>query len=63
MKTLKQEEVHRTEYRNLVDARTRIGEFLESIYNDRRLHSSLAYCSPSEFERNLAPDQEKKAAA
>ena len=63
MKTLKHEEVNRTEYRNLDDARTRIGEFLESIYNDRRLHSSLEYCSPSEFERNLAPDREEKAAA
>lgn len=63
MKTLKNEEVHRAEYRNLTDARTRIGEFLESIYNDRRLHSSLAYCSPSEFERSLVPDREEKAAA
>lgn len=63
MKTLKQEEVHRTEYRNLAEARTRIGEFLESIYNDRRLHSSLAYCSPSDFERSLAPDREQQAVA
>ena len=63
MKTLKHEEVHRSEYRNLADARTRIGEFLESIYNGRRLYSSLAYCSPVEFERDLAPDREKKVAA
>lgn len=63
MKTLKHEEVHRAEYRNLLDARTRIGEFLESIYNDRRLHSSLAYCSPNEFEQDLALGSEEKAAA
>jgi transposase InsO family protein len=63
MKTLKQEEVYRTEYRNLADARKRIGQFLESIYNDRRLHSSLAYQSPSEFERSLATGGEEKAAA
>jgi putative transposase len=63
MKTLKQEEVYRTEYRNLADARKRIGQFLESIYNDRRLHSSLAYQSPAEFERSLAPGGEEKAAA
>jgi len=63
MKTLKYEEVHRTEYRNLADARARIGEFLESIYNDRRLHSSLDYRSPAEFERSLAPVKPKKAAA
>lgn len=63
MKTLKHEEVHRTEYRNLNDARARVGQFLESIYNDRRLHSSLAYRSPGEFERRLAPGQHGKAAA
>ena len=63
MKTLKHEEVHRTEYRNLADARARIGKFLESIYNDRRLHSSLAYRSPSEFEESLALEQQQKAAA
>jgi putative transposase len=63
MKTLKHEEVNRTEYRNLADARTRIGRFLESIYNDRRMHSSLSYQSPSEFERGLAPELPKKEAA
>jgi len=63
MKTLKNEEVNRTEYRNLADARTRIGRFLESIYNDKRMHSSLSYQSPSEFECGLAPDLSKKEAA
>jgi putative transposase len=51
MKTLKCEEVYRSEYRNLADARARIGEFLEEIYNQKRLHSSLGYCPPAEFER------------
>lgn len=63
MKTLKYEEVHRTEYRNLADARARIGQFLESIYNDRRLHSSLDYQSPTEFEKSLSPAQPEQAAA
>jgi putative transposase len=63
MKTLKHEEVHRTEYRNLTDARARVGQFLESIYNDRRLHSSLEYRSPAEFERSLAPERVERAAA
>jgi len=63
MKTLKHEEVHRTEYRNLADARARIGRFLESIYNDRRMHSSLAYLSPVEFEHSLETGQRKKEAA
>jgi len=54
MKTLKYEEVYRTEYRNLADARARIGEFLEDVYNEKRLHSSLQYLAPNEFERRSA---------
>lgn len=51
MKTLKWEEVYRSEYRDLADARLRIGEFLEKVYNERRLHSALGYVSPVEFEQ------------
>ena len=50
MKTLKQEEVYRNEYRDFRDARSSIGEFLERVYNQRRLHSALGYVSPAEFE-------------
>ena len=53
IKTLKYEEVYRTEYRSLEDARASIGEFLEKIYNRERLHSALGYCPPLEFERHL----------
>lgn len=53
MKTLKYEEVHRQEYRHLEEARTSIQHFLEKIYNAKRLHSSLGYRPPLEFERNL----------
>jgi putative transposase len=53
MKTLKYEEVHRSEYRDLSDACARIGEFLEDVYNQKRLHSALEYCSPVAFERCL----------
>ena len=63
MKTLKYEEVYRTEYRNLADARSRIGEFLEKVYNEKRLHSALDYRSPAQFESTLASSTESTARA
>lgn len=52
MKTLKYEEVYRTEYRDLADAYAGIGEFIERVYNKQRLHSALGYVPPAEFEQN-----------
>jgi putative transposase len=55
MKTLKYEEVYRQEYRNLAEAQASVERFIEKIYNGKRLHSALGYCSPIEFERSLMP--------
>jgi transposase InsO family protein len=44
IKTLKYEEVYRTEYRDLAEARASIGAFLEKVYNQKRLHSALVTC-------------------
>jgi transposase InsO family protein len=63
IKTLKYEEVYRTEYRNLAEARASIGAFLEKIYNQKRLHSALGYLPPAEFERGLLAQTNKEAAA
>jgi putative transposase len=62
MKTLKYEEVHRNEYRDLAEAQCEIGVFLDKVYNQKRLHSALGYMPPAEFEANLAA-QRKEAAA
>jgi transposase InsO family protein len=53
MKTLKYEEVHRNEYRDLAEARSEIGTFLEKVYNQKRLHSALGYLPPAEFEDRI----------
>jgi putative transposase len=50
MKTLKYEEIYRNEYRDFQEARANIGEFLERVYNRKRLHSALGYLPPAEFE-------------
>jgi len=50
MKTLKCEEVHLRQYRDLEDARESIEHFLDEVYNRQRLHSALGYLSPVEFE-------------
>jgi transposase InsO family protein len=52
-KTLKYEEVYLWEYETLADARQRIGEFLDDVYNRKRLHSALGYRPPVEFEQAL----------
>ena len=57
MKTLKHEEVYRTEYRDLPDALASIGKFIEKIYNQTRLHSALGYVPPAEFEQNGGTSQ------
>jgi transposase InsO family protein len=63
IKTLKYEEVYRTEYRDLAEARASIGVFLEKVYNPKRLHSALGYLPPVEFERELLAQTHKEAAA
>ena len=62
MKTLKYEEVLRNEYRDLAEAHASIHEFLEKVYNHKRLHSALGYMPPAEFEAQLATRKMEAAA-
>lgn len=50
MRTIKEEHVSLTEYQNVADARTQIGQFLTDVYQTKRIHSSLGYLTPAEFE-------------
>ena len=50
MRTIKEEEVDLSEYQDYHDAYRQIGRFLEDVYMRKRVHSSLNYLTPAEFE-------------
>lgn len=52
-KTLKTEEVYLKDYQNFAEARENLGPFIEAVYNEKRLHSSLGYLPPEEFEADF----------
>ncbi len=54
MKTLKHEEIYPRGYRTLADVITHLPHYLETIYNNDRLHSALGYRSPNAFESHYA---------
>jgi len=49
-KTVKVEEVYLHTYQTFEEARQHLAHFLEEVYNQKRLHSSLGYQPPAEFE-------------
>lgn len=50
MRTIKEEEVDLSEYQDFADAYRQIGRFIEAVYMTKRIHSSLGYLTPVEFE-------------
>lgn len=53
MKTLKYDEVYMTEYETMLDVIERVPNFIEEVYNKKRLHSSIGYVPPEEFENAI----------
>ena len=50
IRTIKEEEVDLSEYLDFADAAHQIGHFIEDVYMTKRIHSSLGYLTPAEFE-------------
>jgi putative transposase len=50
VRTIKEEEVDLSDYRDFAEARGQIGHFIDAVYNVKRIHSSLGYLTPQEFE-------------
>jgi putative transposase len=57
MRTIKEEEVALTEYRDYPDARRQLGRFLDAVYNRKRIHSALGYLTPAEYEQQWRADR------
>jgi transposase InsO family protein len=51
--TLKTELVHRRRWRNALELRHALFEYIEVFYNRRRLHSSLDYKTPAAVEQEF----------
>ncbi|MFT5388079.1 MAG: putative transposase [Candidatus Omnitrophota bacterium] len=52
-KTLKNEEVYLWRYESMKEVLSRVPFFTQEVYNKKRLHSSLGYLPPIEFEANI----------
>lgn len=52
-KTVKYEEVYMNEYASFQDAYQNIQQFIEEVYNTKRLHSAIGYLPPAEFEQKI----------
>jgi putative transposase len=60
MRTIKEEEVELSEYRSFEEAYQEIGKFLDDVYTKKRIHSSLGYLTPIEFENQWKEQQKEE---
>ena len=56
MKTLKYDEIFMGNYETYLDVIENLPHFIEEVYNKKRLHSSLGYVPPEEFEEKIKKD-------
>ena len=57
IRTIKEEEVDLSEYIDYNDAYRQLGRFLDDVYMHKRIHSSLGYLTPAEFEEQWRKEQ------
>jgi putative transposase len=57
IRTIKEEEVDLSAYLDYTDARRQMGRFLDDVYMHKRIHSSLGYLTPAEFEEQWRKEQ------
>jgi putative transposase len=57
MRTIKEEEVDLSDYKDYTDALQQLGRFLDEVYEHKRIHSSLGYLTPAEFEDQWRREQ------
>jgi transposase InsO family protein len=61
IRTLKEEEVSLNDYVDFAEAQQRIGQFLDDVYNTKRVHSALGYKTPAEYEALMRLQQNEGA--
>jgi putative transposase len=61
MRTIREEEIDLSEYRDFADAYSQIGRFPDDVYNRKRIHSALSYLTPAEFEPQWLREQKAVA--
>jgi transposase InsO family protein len=57
IRTIKEEEVNLSDYRDYADACQNLGRFLDHVYMHKRIHSALGYLTPAEFEQQWHASQ------
>jgi putative transposase len=61
MRTIREEEIDLSEYRDFADAYSQLRRFLDDVYNRKRIHSALGYLTPAEYEQQWLREQRATA--